>query len=206
MNKSYGIIMSTPMVLAYLKGAKIMTRRTKGLNKINENPDDWQLLGITNHFKDGPAAVFNQGENKPGGWAVKLPYGFTGQDTLYFKETYQTGTGILNKHSTSIFYKADTQFDVKKWRSSMFMPRIYSRFQNIPIINVRVERLLDITNADALAEGTPDYRTKENNWDMRQCYFHLWDLLNAKRGHPASRNDWVWVYEFPKYIPPKKGL
>jgi hypothetical protein len=198
MNKSYGLIMSAPMMLAYLSDMKSMTRRTKGLDKINENPDDWRFRGIvksTNSY----AALFDHGENKPGGLAVNLPYGFTGQATLYFKETYQTGIGILNKHSTRIFYKVDTQFDVDKWKSSMFMPRRYSRFQGVPITNVRVERLQDITSNDALAEGTPDYRTPENNWDMRQCYFHLWDLLNSKRGHPASRNDWVWVYEFPKY-------
>ena len=194
MNKSYGIIMSKPMVLAYLDNKKYMTRRTKGLNEINKNPDEWEFKGI---FEWG--AIFSSRYHIGKNMNITLPYGRAEQDTLYFKETYQIGEGITSKSATSIYYKADTAFDIKKWKSSMFMPRAYSRFQNIPITNVRVERLQDITNNDALAEGTPDLRTIENNWDLRQCYFYLWDSLNAKRGHPVSRNDWVWVYEFPRY-------
>jgi hypothetical protein len=194
MNKSYGLIMSVPMVLAYLADKKTQTRRTKGLNKINQNPDDWQFNGIVN-FTDGPAAVFSH-ENNPGGLAVKLPYGFTGQDTLYFKETYQ-----LENDKKYIYYKADTAFEIQKWCSSMFMPRAYSRFQNIPILNVRVERLQAITEQEAKDEGVTTLPPKGfiHSASYRSEYFNLWDTLNAKRGHPASKNEWVFVYEFPPY-------
>jgi hypothetical protein len=80
-----------------------------------------------------------------------------------------------------------------RWRPAIFMSRWMTRIIT-PVLNVRVERLQDITNNDAVDEGTPDLRTVENNWDMRDCYFHLWNEINTM---PASKNPWIWVYEFP---------
>lgn len=215
--------MSAPMGLAYLGDMKTCTRRTKGLDFINTNPDEWEFLEIETKFKDGPAAVFKHPHVPTGGLAVKLPYGFTGQDTLYFKETFGViypntiswGSGEDDwdyepeewaeklpkepRYNFTICYRADQPDDIECWRSSMFMPRAYSRFQNIPILNVRVERLQDITEQDAHAEGFIAKTGRVEEETARDAYLKFWDFLNAKRGHPASRNEWVWVYEFPNY-------
>jgi hypothetical protein len=64
-----------------------------------------------------------------------------------------------------------------------------------------VERLREIDNVDALAEGTQDLRTKENNWDRRDCFRELWNSINAKRGFGWDKNPWVWVVEFRRVTP-----
>ena len=75
------------------------------------------------------------------------------------------------------------------------MPRWASRI-TLEITGVRVERLQDITNNDALDEGTPDLRTIENGWDMRRCFQDLWEQINGVGSW--GENPWVWVIEFKK--------
>jgi len=68
----------------------------------------------------------------------------------------------------------------------------------LEIVKIRMERVQEITNNDALAEGTPDLRTLENKWDLRDCYRELWNSINAKRGFGWDVNPWVWVIEFKR--------
>ena len=82
-----------------------------------------------------------------------------------------------------------------RWRPSIHMPRWASRI-TLEITDVRVERLQDISNEDAVAEGigTP--------CDMRyaalDAFKPLWESIN---GHDSwEANPWVWVIEF-KRIP-----
>lgn len=103
-----------------------------------------------------------------------------------------------------------------KWRSPRFMPRWTSRI-NLEITGVKAERLQDITDGDALAEGIErfDYGPDSYNPSVRQyaygleklalgvmdftaksAYRKLWDNLNAKRGYPWDANPWVWVIDF----------
>ena len=82
------------------------------------------------------------------------------------------------------------------WKPSIHMPRWASRI-TLRITDVRVERLTNITAADALAEGVQipvnaDWRA---SWP-RAHFASLWDGINAKRGHGWSANPWVWVVEF----------
>ena len=80
-------------------------------------------------------------------------------------------------------------------KPSIHMPRWASRI-TLEITGIRVERLQDITNNDALDEGTPDLRTIENRWDMRRCFQELWEQINGAGSW--SENPWVWVIGFKK--------
>lgn len=94
------------------------------------------------------------------------------------------------------------------WKPSIFMPRWASRI-TLEVTSVMVERVQDITEDDARAEGVgligsgprlPDggeflgYALEDITY--RACFARLWDTINAKRGYPWASNPWVWVVEF----------
>lgn len=98
-----------------------------------------------------------------------------------------------------------------RWRSSIFMPRYLSRI-TLEITNVRVERLQDISEEDAFAEGIDDESEEYNRAEHFQLggsqiqggapaiftFIGLWDSINAKRGYSWEANPWVWVVEFER--------
>ena len=85
-----------------------------------------------------------------------------------------------------------------KWRSPLFMYKHFTRIW-LRVTGVRAERLQDITDPDAIAEGmlhNVDPSWEGNGAFARGRYQSVWDELNAKRGYPWEDNPWVWVYEF----------
>jgi len=80
------------------------------------------------------------------------------------------------------------------------MPRWASRI-TLEVTAVRVERVQDIAEADAIAEGCQppfvDHLGNHRNPHGDNGEFHmLWDSINAKRGYGWDANPWVWVVEF----------
>ena len=95
------------------------------------------------------------------------------------------------------WYKANED-DVKRvrcidrWRPSIHMPRAAARLF-LRVTGVRCERLQEISDADAKAEGmdSPSYPIIQ--------FKDLWRELNDKRdGCGWESNPWVWVYEFER--------
>jgi len=82
-----------------------------------------------------------------------------------------------------------------KWRSPRFMPRWASRL-TLAVTGVRVERVQDISEDDAVAEGVT--RLETGKFAARSQYRILWNALNAKRGYGWDANPWVWVIEFQR--------
>lgn len=91
-----------------------------------------------------------------------------------------------------------------KWKPSIYMPRWASRL-TLDIVSVRVERLQDISESDALDEGCdlddlPNGAGEGGKWHCPTAWYReLWDSINAK-SHPWESNPWVWVIEF-KVVP-----
>lgn len=102
------------------------------------------------------------------------------------------------------------------WRPSIFMPRWAARIF-LQVTDVRVERLQDISNANAKSEGADfwfsahdgikehDYGTEysgeycpEEKRNYIKGFQILWDKLNAKRGYGWESNPWVFVIEFER--------
>ncbi|BAS59885.1 hypothetical protein NIES2135_20400 [Leptolyngbya boryana NIES-2135] len=84
-----------------------------------------------------------------------------------------------------------------KWRASIFMPRAASRI-TLEITNIRIERLQDISEEDAKAEGVPPFDWNDG-WSLRPApaFEKLWDSINGAK-HPWSSNPWVWVVSFSR--------
>lgn len=97
-----------------------------------------------------------------------------------------------------------------KWKRAMHMPRWASRI-TLEITDIRVERLQDITEEGAKAEGikvlplqdesdpSAWYQYAPGIFQARSAiksYELLWNSLNAKRGYPWEKNPWVWVVTF----------
>lgn len=82
---------------------------------------------------------------------------------------------------------------------SMFMPKWAARIWR-EVTAVRAERVQDISEADAWAEGVYEYAATmgygiKDSDNGRLLYQLAWDSINAKRGHGWGANDWVWVYD-----------
>jgi hypothetical protein len=80
-----------------------------------------------------------------------------------------------------------------KWKPSIHMPRWASRII-LEIVSVRVERLQDISEIDATAEGTPHSLNHPAGRTAVENYQHLWECINGDGSWDA--NPWVWVIEF----------
>jgi len=74
------------------------------------------------------------------------------------------------------------------------MPRWASRI-TLEITELRVERLQEITEEDAKAEGVGCCPNQAYT-DYRHHFMVLWDSLNAKRGYNWASNPFVWVITF----------
>ena len=85
----------------------------------------------------------------------------------------------------------------------MFMPKHMARTW-LEITDVRVERLQEISESDAIDEGTGVWLEghPHEEWDgdpdqYRKGYRELWDSINRK-AHPWSSNPWVWKIVFER--------
>ena len=111
-------------------------------------------------------------------------------DILWVRETWQENTihSEKDKRANPYLFKADPDSALlRSWIPSIFMPRKAARLF-LEVKAVRVERLQDITEADAKAEGI-------NKYCCIGGFLVLWETLNAKRGYSWDSNPWVWVYE-----------
>ncbi len=129
---------------------------------------------------------------------VQCPFGTVG-DRLWVREAWQAVdadcrvvSGRLEQNQyPNAFYKADGP-NPCKWRPSIHMPRWASRI-TLEITGVRVERLNDISEADAIAEGCQcaGFPASLTN---RGAFAKLWQSINGDDSWAA--NPWVWVVEF----------
>jgi len=231
------ILFSGPMVRALLDGRKTQTRRV-----LEPQPPECagRILGPEMYE---PAVVDRYGDLVPGKavfgvyddageWGAKVR--FAPGDLLWVRETWQhapqrycscpqgsepepcddwhEGTGCRSNRG-EVVYRADAE-RVACWRSPMFMPRGASRL-TLAVTAVKVERLQDISEDDAFAEGVCSFvegQDRPGSWEGitaetdrrqmvdvlygsgRRAFMHLWETVNG--ADAWALNPWVVALTF----------
>tara|TARA_R110002124_G_scaffold173690_5_gene341365 strand:+ start:24048 stop:24704 length:657 start_codon:yes stop_codon:yes gene_type:complete len=209
------ILFSGPMVRALLDGRKTQTRRI-----IKPQPD-WDLpepcCSTTVEGWQGPIDRATWACNAdPTADLRRCPYGGPG-DSLWVKETWRPRPAQQD-WDLDVRYAADGEvrtikdgeFGDRDWLmpkaartgnvSPLFMPRWASRL-TLDITDIKAERLQDISEADALAEGTQEPSLRDLGgdltqaaWSERHVYSRLWKHINGPTSWDA--NPWVWAVTF----------
>lgn len=211
--KELPILFSTPMVQAIQENRKAMTRRLSGLEKVNEFPDERELMklltSISGEFVFAPIEADDTITNKIVFCKPRYQVG----DHLWVKETFVKVE--FENGSSAKLYKADCAYpDQVKWKPSLFMRKEYARLW-LEVTGVRCERLKDITNEDAFAEGiewkikypeeSPDHKYYRDymfndrfaageGFQAKNSFFTLWRKINGMES--LQSNPWVFIYEF----------
>lgn len=223
--KARPILFSAPMVRALLDGSKTQTRR---ICKQQPYPNGYKWDGndfLCHNDYLPPSAMLMDGGGKSlyttsnmEGWESECPYGQPG-DRLWVRENYRLRKMSLEGAEMdgvkpSLFCDSTRWFDADgaapelagKCRPSIHMPRWASRIL-LEIVSVRVERLNDISEDDARAEGIIDggcincgepepCKCTMPMPDARDSYCNLWGQINGAESWAA--NPWVWVVEFKR--------
>lgn len=205
--KERPILFSGPMVRAILEERKTQTRRiVKGKIALEWLND----AGMVPEFVAEPLNGLS-------------PYGFPG-DRLWVRETWMENHSgpEINGHGRPL-YRASwgNAPEGQRWKPSIHMPRWASRL-TLEVLSVRIERLQDITNDDAMEEGIEvdiwDQAIVARKYDEKDAWFQVWttDMENYASYETIYResfrtlwesingagswdlNPWVWRIEFKK--------
>jgi hypothetical protein len=200
-----------PMVRAIIANRKHQTRRP-----MKEQPADHHWAG--NGGRLGAELVLtSRGLCARFGWVnrdghedpdsvlwVRSPYGQAG-DTLWVRETWGTDT-------LSLYFRADDNMvpvgPKARWKAPMFLKRVDARLF-LRILDVRIQRVDEISDDDAVAEGVERYA--DGSWKIytptasfgcdspRKSFQSLWDGIYGKKpGQAFSDGPWVWAYTFKR--------
>jgi hypothetical protein len=211
------MLYSAPMVRGLLNDTKNQTRRVVKQQIVQDDRfvGGFKLIGPggVETAIDGPLASFQSPYGSPGDrlWVRETFCPIYPQDPTYnsgrpieydYAATYQHG----NRLGDSLGVK-------KRWKPSIHMPRRASRI-TLEITGVRVERLQDISEADAIAEGVESFTyrglTTYHNYALSdewaevspmlespiESYQTLWESINGPDSW--AENPWVWVVEFKR--------
>ncbi len=225
------VLFSGEMVRAILDGRKTQTRRL--VTAKAWDPTDMPLRKVVHHVEAHVGIQAYFGDEY---WGIGCPFGVPG-DRLWVRETWAAHPLDESEPPERIMFAADGSnygcgkfgkgvvrgprhldsddgegggWRPLRWRPSIHMPRWASRL-TLEITAVRVERLQEITEEAALAEGCsgrdPEpaseggtiyaWRGRSSAPNPRAHFSCLWDSLNAARA-PWSSNPWVWVISFKR--------
>lgn len=198
--KERPILFSAPMIRAILDGSKTQTRR------VCKPAEEAALSAVVGPF-DCPELGPGHFGDEEGDLQFLCPYGQPG-DRLWVRETFcqfpedaRDGNGAQTYYRASQIEEQMPEVDRVmakngvRWKPSIHMPRAASRIL-LEIVSVRVERLNDISEANARAEGAePSIVGADlDHLKYRAGYQTLWETINGAGSWDA--NPWVWVISF----------
>lgn len=210
----YPILFTPEMVKAILDGRKTMTRR---VIKLAHDGDVWAGNVHPDGANDGWIAWWPNGtaddtrQCYPNGGGFRCPYGQPG-DLLVIRSTWAVLPEWDNHKPSDIppdeigiwFWLAGTREKPEgagKSRPGRFLPKtLWHYLPRLEVTGVRVERVQDISEGDAKAEGAPrDWPGDRTSSGCYKSWFsRAWNKINAKRGYSWDPNPWVWVVGFKR--------
>ena len=219
------ILFSAEMVRAILAGRKTQTRRKM---KVQPYPDSivtvehFNQTVIDRHGDMQPGPEIFGAHWDDGEYGCRCPYGDPG-DLLWVRETWGRTTNVNDSPlwpgrahipmagGEVVIFAADGGWqwcdgdgfatERSMWRPSIHMPRWASRI-TLRITDVRVERLQDIREDDARAEGCDPVIHEDGAIDCgtrKTTFARLWNRINGPGAWDA--NPWVWVISFERVKP-----
>lgn len=209
------IIFKTDDVQAILEGRKTQTRR---VIKPRYRDDEGGFQVITNKatgerwvekVNEDEGSIFADGSIR----TVNPAY-LVG-DVLWVREAWRPAMdGYTGIDHGGYWYRASSATpgfcdEYNPWRPSIHMPREAARIF-LRVTDVRVERVQEISVADAIAEGM-----RHGTCDIQSCipciygygcpgryadneFAEQWESIYRKRGYGWNENPWCWVYEFER--------
>jgi hypothetical protein len=197
------ILFSTPMVQAILAGTKTQTRRI-----IKPQPMPDMESGYTYYNNKLVFDIHNWKEE------ILCVSRIQKNMILWVRETWQEGKLMDDDENVihhGYLYKATDVFETDpeltgyefKWKPSIFMPKEACRLK-LKVTDLRVERLQDISEQDAIKEGLTfsesfidgKFHCLNDNLIPVESYKNLWEHINGKGSW--DKNPWVWVIEFER--------
>jgi hypothetical protein len=224
--KETPMLFNAAMVRAYFAGRKTKTRRIIDVSHVKHHinaiyKDDEGVWGAANIVYDdysGGNEVFDFTK-------VRKPPAEPG-DVIWGKETWRASSIYNNRRPLGIPKGAFIQYEASgtkgfnfgnfppgRIRQSIFMRQWMARIVT-PCLSLRVERLQDISEEDAKAEGCTLYNEGRPAFPLcnapfdeppekcvhRASFYKVWQELNEKRA-PWGLNPWVWVISFKPFSP-----
>lgn len=197
MTRERPILFSAPMVRAILDGRKWQTRRIVNPQPtISDGRWTWpsskcqSMVEIREMSGLGPYG--GRGEHL---W-VKETWGLHafGDETDWYRGSIRGLSGDQIQTQHKLAHRADwgPLQEGCFWRPSIFMPRWASRTL-LEVTEVRVQRLQDISEDDARAEGVDEVKDKVPT--ARDAFRLLWESINGDRA-PWASNPWVFAVSF----------
>lgn len=218
------ILFSTPMVQAILDGRKTQTRRIcKHQFWSHSELTDFNVNKVHKKVDKNVSSKYQVGDIL---W-VRETWNMCTRDMLAPGEFSIPRNDGLPRGEWVWVYKAESKEEThpdhpdwgkKRWKPSIFMPKEAARIF-LEVTNIRVERLQDISESDAIAEGIDFY---VNKWDEIRykdysqkydkpnddvptfkssaaiaSFQSLWQSINGN----WNENPWVFVYEFEIFNP-----
>ncbi|MBC5840771.1 hypothetical protein H8R23_05080 [Flavobacterium sp. F-380] len=220
--KYHPILFSTPMVQAIIEGRKTQTRRTKGLEKVNTDWRPWKFVDFCSNPEsendNRKHAIFRCFIDT---WFT-VPCLYEVGDVLWVRETFCKIPDLSFSYKASICENSeDIRQDYLKqgqkwanWKPSIFMPKEACRIF-LKVKSIRIERLQDISEEDAQAEGAKDSLKHSElkileglgDWPIPRPFqshqfgfLSIWCTINGCENW--LENPFVWVYEFEKIEKP----
>lgn len=217
MVKERPILFSGPMVRAILEGRKRATRRVVKPQPVVGDGGCWypepprKTAHRARHYA-------NEAHLRKGLARDFCPYGLPG-DRMWVRETWAPHADEaetfrsyqrmeMGSTRPDIFYRADGgEPHVNSWRPSIHMPRWASRL-TLEVTEVRVQRLQEISEEDAKAEGIVPHMggwaVQDSDWRVGSptpnvAFKFLWNSINGARpGCSWEFNPWVWAITFKR--------